>query len=333
MHDGGMREIRFDRFGGPEVLTLHRDAARPEPGPEEVLVQVAFVGLNPLDFKIRDGSSGRSKDLDLPAGTGREMMGVVIGAGADLDEAELASRGVAPGTRVFGMRAPSDPRGVAAEIIAIDVEDLAPIPDEIPEQDLPRWAGLALAGLTAIATVQDTAQIREGQTVLVHGGSGGVGQLLIPMALEAGAAQVWATGREINAQRIRDLGATPIPYDTRDWTAELQRATDGRGVDVVLDTHYHSTFLPSLDQIAGGGMIVTLPTLADLSPARERGITAKIPQLAPGRDRLDRLVQGIRAGRYPLEVSQVLPMDQIDRAHDLLEDGHTRGKLVLDVTA
>src|SRR5699024_2537129 len=147
--------------------------------------------------------------------------------------------------------------------------------------DLPRWAGLALAGLTAIATVQDTAQIREGHTVLVHGGSGGVGQLLIPMALEAGAAQVWATGREANAERIRDLGATPIPYDATDWTAELQRATDGRGVDVVLDTHYHSTFLPSLDQIAEGGLIVTLPTLADISPATERGLTARIRGSAP----------------------------------------------------
>src|SRR5699024_5273610 len=78
-----------------------------------------------------------------------------------------------------------------------------------------RWAGLALAGLTAIATVQDTAQIREGHTVLVHGGSGGVGQLLIPMALEAGAAQVWATGREANAERIRDLAPPRSPPTPR----------------------------------------------------------------------------------------------------------------------
>src|SRR5690625_6662627 len=106
---------------------------------------------------------------------------------------------------------------------------------------------MSLACQTAIASWQDTAKNREVHTVLVHGGSGGVGQLLIPMALEAGAAQVWATGREANAERIRDLGATPIPYDPTDWTAEPQRATDGRGVDVVLDTHHHSTSLPSLD--------------------------------------------------------------------------------------
>ena len=328
-----MREIRFDRFGGPEVLTLHTDAPVPEPGPGEVLVEVSYVGLNPLDFKIRDGSSGRAKDLELPAGTGREMAGTVLRAGEDLDEAELGSRGLTPGTRVFGMRSLQDARGVAAEVIAISADDLAPIPGEIPEEDLPRWAGLALVGLTAIATVQDTARIAEGETVLVHGGSGGVGQLLIPMCREAGAGQVLATGRAENAARIGELGATPIPYDTVDWAEEIQRLTDGRGVDVVLDTHYHSTFVPSLDQLAPGGRIVALPTLADLDPARERGIEARVPSLVPGRDRLDRLAQGIRAGRYPLEVSETLPLAEIAQAHRRLEEGHTRGKLVLDARA
>ncbi|ASK66459.1 Zn-dependent oxidoreductase [Brachybacterium avium] len=327
-----MREIRFDRFGSPDVLTLHTDAPVPEPAPDEVLVRVAFAGLNPLDFKIRDGSSGRAEDLELPAGTGREMAGTVIGAGSDLDEAELGSRGLTVGTRVFGMRAPGDGRGVAAEVIAISADDLAPIPGEIPDEDLPRWAGLSLVGLTAIATVRDTAGIEEGETVLIHGGAGGVGQLLIPMVLEAGATTVLATGRSANAERIRELGAIPIAYDTTDWVQEVQHLTDGRGVDVVLDTHYHSTFLPSLDQLAGGGRIVALPSLADLSPALQRGIEARIPAIVPGRDRLDRLAQGIRAGRYPLEVSEVLPMDEIAQAHHRLAEGHTRGKLVLEIS-
>lgn len=329
VHDGSMREILFDRFGGPDVLTIRPESPRPEAGEGEVLVEVAYAGLNPLDHKIRDGSSGRAEGLELPAGTGREMVGTVLSAGPDLDEAELASRGLAPGTRVFGMRGPQDQRGVMAEVIAISADDLAPIPDSVPEENLPRWAGLALAGLTAIATVRDAAGIREGHTVLIHGGSGGVGQLLIPMAIEAGASQVWATGRADNAERIRELGAVPIPYDTGNWQEEIHRLTDGRGVDVVLDTHYHSTFVPSLDHVTEGGLVVTLPTLADLTPAHERGVEATVPRIKPGRDRLDRLVQGIRAGRYLLEVSQVLPLDEIARAHSLLEDGHTRGKLVL----
>src|SRR5699024_729652 len=97
----------------------------------------------PLDFKIRDGSSARAEGLDLPAGTGREMMGVVIGAGSELDEAELGSRGVSPGTRVFGMRSPDDDRGVAAEVIALDAEDLAPIRSEerrVGKECRDRWS-------------------------------------------------------------------------------------------------------------------------------------------------------------------------------------------------
>lgn len=328
-----MREIRFDAFGGPEVLTLHTDAPRPEPGPEEVLVEVSHVGLNPLDHKIRDGSSGMAKDLELPAGTGREMAGVVLGAGSALDEFELEARGLAVGTRVFGMRAPTDRRGTAAEVIALSVDDLAPIPGEVTEEDLPRWAGLALVGLTAIAATQDAARIRAGETVLVHGGAGGVGQLLIPMALEAGAAQVWATGRAANAERIRALGAEPIAYDEQDWQQAVTAATEGRGVDVVLDTHYHSTFLPSLDHLAPGGRIVVLPTLADTAPARERGLEVHVPRIVPGRDRLDQLVQGLRSGAYPLEASRVLPLGEIAEAHRLLEEGHTRGKIVLDARA
>lgn len=328
-----MREILFDRFGGPDVLTLRTGSPRPEPGDGEVLVQVSYAGLNPLDHKIRDGSSARAQGLRLPAGTGREMAGTVIEAGPGLDAAELASLGLSPGTRVFGMRGPEDDRGTVAEVIAIAAADLAPIPDTVPDEHLPRWAGLALAGLTAIATVQDTARIGAGQRVLVHGGSGGVGQLLIPMALEAGAATVWATGSARNADRLRELGAEPIPYDEHDWQEAIREATGGEGVDAVLDTHYFSTFLPSLDLVREGGIVVPLPSLADLSPARERGIRAEIPRIVVGRDRLDHLVQGMRSGAYPLEASRVLPMERISEAHGLLEEGHTRGKLVIEVSA
>lgn len=328
---GTMREIRYEEFGGPEVLTLHEDAPEPVPGPGELLVRVEMIGLNPLDGKIRDGSSGRARHLQLPAGTGRELVGTVLGGGEGLDEYELAARGVAPGTVVFGMRNLEDARGTAADLVAIAADDVAPVPLEALPDQLPQYAGLALAGLTALAAIEDAGELQAGADVLIHGGSGGVGQLLVQIALQKGARRVWATGRAQNAERIRALGAEPIPYDQVDWRQTIQQATGGRGVDLVLDTHYFTTFEPSFDVLAEGGRIVVLPSLADLAPARERGVDARIPRIVSGRERLDRLVALQRNGHCDVEVSEVLPLASIAEGQRRLHEGHTRGKIVVDL--
>lgn len=316
-----MREIILETFGDPDVLTLREDAPAPPRGDGEVLVRVHYAGLNPLDYKMRDGSSGQCQRMSLPQGVGRELLGAVL-------EADAAS-GFTPGQRVFGMRPMSDIRGTYAEIVSLPAEGLCALPAG-SENDL-AFAGLALVGLTALAIIEDAAHVREGETVLIHGGTGGVGQMLIPLAREAGASRIWATGRAVNAERIRELGADPIAYDETDWEADIDRATGGRGVDVVIDTHYFSTFLPSLDHVADGGRIVAVPSLADLSPAHERGIGAAIPQLVVTRERLQRLADGRAAGRYPLEVGRIYAPDGIAQAHRELETGHTRGKLLLDL--
>lgn len=322
-----MREIIIDSFGAPDVLQL-RDSPEPTPRSGDVLVEVAFAGLNPIDHKMRDGSSGRAKDMVLPSGLGRELSGRVVGAAPDVD---LDALGMPIGTPVFGVRPLADLRGSYAEVIAISAQDVLPVLGKDP--DLSAYAGLALAGTTALTALQDDAALQPGETLLVHGGAGGVGQLLIPLAVRAGAGRVLATGRAANAPRIRDLGATPLSYDIEDWQQRVQEETAGRGVDVVIDLHYHSTFTASLDHLAPGGRIVAVPTLADLDPARRRGIPASITMMRTSRERLELLRAGFEDGTLPLEVSQVLPLEQVARGHEILEDGHSRGKIVLDVHA
>lgn len=325
---GTVRAARIHAFGDPTQLRIE-DIPAPEPAPGEVLVRVSAAGLNPLDYKMRDGSSPKARMLTLPAVLGREMTGTVIGAGEGTD---LDALGMPVGTAVFGVRALDDPRGTYAQVIAMPADLLAPVPEEVAADGDRALAmgGLALVGATAIAAIAD-ARIREGDTVLVHGGTGGVGQLLIPLAREAGAGRIWATGRAANAERIRALGAVPIAYDEVDWQAAIDEATQGRGVDVVLDTHYFSTFEPSLEHLAPGGRIIELPTLADLGPARERGIDARIPALTSNREILDRLATGFASGALGIEVAEVLPLADVARGHELLETGHTRGKLLLDL--
>jgi NADPH2:quinone reductase len=325
----GMRQISLPAFGGPEVLHLE-DAPAPQPGPGEVLVRVAYAGLNPLDHKLRDGSSGKASRLTLPAVLGREMAGEVIGAGEGVD---LEGLGIPIGSLVFGVRDLGDMRGTYAEQITIPATGLAPVPDGTDPEQLPVFAGLALAGSTAQTALEDDAELEPGMTVLVHGGSGGVGQMLIPLAVRAGASRVWATGRAANGERLRALGAEPIAYDTQDWERAIDEATDGRGVDRIIDAHYFTTFVPSLDHLAEGGRIVLLPTLADIAPARERGIDARITSMAPSPERLARLAGAVDDGTLDVEVSAVIPPERIAEGHRMLEDGHTRGKIVLDLRA
>ncbi len=318
--------MMIHEFGGPAAMRVE-EVPEPQPAAGEVLVDVHFAGLNPIDYKMRDGSSGMCRKMTLPSSLGREFAGQLVAAGPGVD---LPGLGLEEGGWVFGIRDHSDARGCYAERLTIRADTVAPLPDDADVQDLTHWAGLALVGLTAMNAL-DRARLAPGETVLVHGGSGGVGQVLIPMALARGAGHVWATGRAQNADRIRQLGATAIPYDGVDWREAIDEATEGRGVDVVIDTHYFETFLPSLDHVADGGRIVALPTLADLTPARERGIEAAIPGIEPTRAALDRLARAFVDGSLPLEVSEVIPLDEVQRAHRQLEHGHTRGKLILDV--
>ncbi|NLE99015.1 MAG: NADP-dependent oxidoreductase [Propionibacterium sp.] len=320
-----MRQVTIHEFGSPAVLKIE-EVAEPALLPGEVLVDVHYAGLNPLDYKIRDGSSGMAAKLTLPSSLGREFVGKILTAAPDVD---LAAHDLREGQWVFGMRAHPDVRGTYAERISVSVDSVAPVLDD---SSLPHYAGLALVGLTALDAIEQAA-IAQGDTVLIHGGSGGVGQLLIPLALQRGASQVWATGRAANAERIRELGATPIPYDGVNWQEVIADETEGRGVDSVIDTHYFRTFLPSLNHVADGGRIVALPSLADLTPAKERGIDASVPGIAPTREKLDWLARAFDAGELPLEVSEVLPMDEVASGHKQLESGHTRGKLILDVRA
>ena len=318
-----MRQVSIHSFGDPSVLRLE-EVPDPSLSPGEVLVDVHYAGLNPLDHKMRDGSSARARQLTLPCSLGREFSGRLVAAAPDVD---LRDEGLAVGDWVFGMRGSDDWRGCYAERITIDRAAVAKVPDE-GRATLPAFAGLPIAGTTAVTAIEQ-ARIVPGETVLIHGGTGGVGQMLVPLALMRGA-KVWATGRAANAERIRELGARPIPYDATDWREMILDATDGRGVDVIIDTHSFQPFLPSLDHLADGGRIVALPTLADLTPAHERGIEASIPSPREGRDTLDMLARTLVSGRLPVEVSEVFALSDVARAHAQLEHGHTRGKLVLD---
>lgn len=310
-----MRQVQIDRFGGPEELYV-ADQPDLKPGPDQVLLRVEAAGVNPIDYKIRDGSSGVAKKITpemFPLVLGRECCGVVesVGEGADLTI----------GQRVFGMVSATSAGGCYAETVVLEAAHLASAPEGVSSLEL---AGVPVASSAAWTAVHTLGKVRAGEKVLVHGAGGGVGQTMLQLAVQAGA-EVWGSASAGNAERIRELGATPVDYRTEDFREVVPK------LDLVLDGVYFTTFEPSLDHLTEDGRVVVLPTLADLSPAKERGIEAHIVTITPDREVLTQIGRGLASGDLSIEVSQTFELEQIAEAHRLLEDGHTRGKVVLDL--
>lgn len=311
-----MRAVAIDRFGPPDVLRSVELPLQPI-GPTDARVRVSTAGVNPLDYKMRDGSSGLVKGYaagDFPLILGRECCGIVEAVGEDVEH-------IGVGQRVFGMIPLKQHDGCYAEFVNVPADCLALAPEGIDDVTL---GGTALAGLTAWIAVHDLGQVSPGQTVLVHGGGGGVGQIVVQLAREAGA-KVYATASAKNKDRVEALGATHIDYVRADFTKDAPRP------DVIIDGVYFGTYQKSMDRLFPGGKLVILPTLADLGPAHERGIDVAIPAVAPDRERLAALAERLADGRLDVEISLVLPLGEAAQAHRLLQGGHARGKIVLDV--
>ncbi|NNG19302.1 NADP-dependent oxidoreductase [Naumannella sp. ID2617S] len=314
-----MRQARIDRFGGPEELYVVTDAEIPQPGPGQLLVKVRAAGTNPLDYKIRDGSSGMAKKLteaDFPLVLGRECCGTVAAVGEGV-------AGFAEGDLVFGMPDLSHPGRCYAEYVTVPASAMVHAPEGA---DPIMLGGTSLVALTAWIASHEGGQVQAGDKVLVHGGSGGVGQLVVQLCKQAGA-EVWATASTPNQERLAELGAHPIDYRTQNFLEVAPKC------DLIVDGAYFDTYLPSLDHLTEKGRIVSLPTLTDKTPAEQRGIPVFVPRARPLPEQLRTMAEDITAGRLLLEVSKVLPLEEVAEAHRQLESGHTRGKVVLDLDA
>lgn len=308
-----MRRAQVGRFGGAELIEVV-EVDVPEPGPGEVLVRVETAGVNPLDHKLRDGSSRAVQGYaDFPLPLGRECYGVVEAAGA--------GSSFAPGTPVLGLPRSYTAVGTHADLVVLADDEVAPAPDGVDPLVL---GGLPIAGLTAWNTVHSIAEVRAGQQVLVVGAGGGVGQWLVQLCVAAGAT-VFASASTRHGERLASYGATHVDYTTTDPADVVPP------LDVVLDGVYFETFEAALDLLRPDGRMVAIPSLADLAPARERGLWAAIASLPEDRSALADLAGMVAAGDVRVEVGDVLPLERLADAHRILEGGHAHGKVVIDL--
>ncbi|MEV4320778.1 NADP-dependent oxidoreductase [Microbispora rosea] len=306
-----MAAVVIDAFGGPEVLRLTR-SPRPQPGPGEVQIKVHAVGVNPADWKTRQGHEG-ALISQFPAVLGWDVAGTVSAAGPGV-------HAFAVGDRVFGLPAFPQPANTYAEYVTAHVNELAALPDGVT---FPVAAGAPLAALTAWQALFEAAKLREGQRVLVNAAAGGVGHIAVQLARGAGA-EVLAIASPRNRSFVEGLGATQV----LDYSRELAVQVEGP-VDVVIDAHGEAE-----DELAEllrpGGTFVSIVS-PDLERFRACGLIAYTVFVHPEGRQLDRVAELLGRGDLLINIDRTFPLDQAADAHAYAERGHTRGKVVLEV--
>ncbi|MBU4464655.1 MAG: NADP-dependent oxidoreductase [Actinobacteria bacterium] len=316
-----MRAVVFDAPGAPGVL---HETSIPVPAPimSELLVRVVAAGVNPIDAKTRGGKGVSGAITDFPAVLGFDFSGIVV-------RSPYESHPLQPGSAVFGMAPFPRSGGTYAEYAVVPSQSVARKPASLSHVEA---AGVPLAALTAWGLVVETAHAHEGQRMLIHAGSGGVGHFAVQLAAYFGA-HVTATGSAANASWLRELGASVVIDHTttrfEDVVAE---------VDVVIDlvgNVHDDTGSRSLTVLRPGGLYVLVPTgswpgYADAAGAA--GVRSTQYRVIPDGDVLATVGRLLDSGAVQVYVDKVFDLKDAAAAHAELEKGHTRGKVVLRVS-
>ena len=308
-----MKAVRIHEFGGPEVLSID-EIPVPQPAPDEVLIKVHATSVNPVDWKIREGQRKEKFPGKLPLTLGWDVSGTIEALG----EKVSAFR---KGDEVYGRPDPTK-NGAYAEYIVVKANIISIKPTSIGHTEA---AAVPLAGLTAWQALFDHGLLKPGQKVLIHAAAGGVGTYAVQFAKWKGA-YVIGTASSANIDFLKRLGADEvIDYKMEDFETALS------DVDLVLDTIGGETQLKSLTILKAGGRVITtlMPEFVAEAKAKNVHLIGFTAQSIP--DQLAEMATLIDSGKVKPIIEKVLPFTSARQAQTESEQGHTRGKIVLQV--
>ena len=303
-----MRAVRFDRYGGVDVLEV-REVEDPTAGSGGVVVAVKAAGINPGEIAIREGRLHERWPATFPSGEGSDLAGVVSEVGAGVD-----ALGV--GDEVLGW---TEERASHAELIAVPADHLTPKPSSLPWEVA---GALFVAGMAATASVRAVAP-RSGETVVVSAAAGGVGSIAAQLARRTGAAVIGLAG-DPNHDWLRAHGIEPVAYG--EGQAERLAAAAKGAIDAFIDTF-------------GGGYVdlalklgvprERINTIADFQAAQRHGVNAQGTHAVATAELLGELAQLVADGEVEVPIAGIFPLDRVREAYRELAQRHTRGKIVL----
>ena len=310
-----MRAIAYHEYGGSDRLEL-LDLPEPKVGPDTVLIRVRAAGVNPVDWKVREGNSDAAFDVSFPVVPGWDAAGTVERVGPAVTE-------FAPGDEVIAyVRRDEIRRGTYAELTPAPIRSVAAKPRSAS------WAeagGLPLAGLTALQALT-AGRVGAGDTVLIHAASGGVGHLAVQLAGILGADRVIGTASPRNHEFLAALGAEPVAYGEKLVDEVRRLAPDG--VDAAMDFAGADALEASWTLTSDPSRVVSI-----LNPAAVHQGGGRYVFVRPDREQLGRLAAWYDEGRLRVHVNRTFPLAEAAAAQDLVREGHGPGKVVLEIGA
>jgi len=324
-----MRAIVIDGFGGPEVLRL-ADIAEPVAGPGEVVIQVAYAGVNPVDWKAREGWLSQFFEYKFPFVPGFAGAGIISQVGPDVADYKVGDRVVTNSDQSIGKN------GTYAEFVKTSANRAAHLADHV---DFQEGASIPTAAVTAWLATFNSGGLSAGQSVLVNGGAGGTGSFAIQFAKYAGA-RVATTCSPGNIDYVTRLGADlAIDYRAND-VADAVLGWAPEGVDLIVDTVGQGTLKDGIRMVKAGGKIATIGTLIkdepawDMDQAQQKNVEIIKTMSAYNRagETLRTIVKLYNEGHFQPPAIEVLPLAEAAEAHRRIQGGHVRGKLLLKVS-
>jgi len=308
-----MKAVVIHEYGGPEVLK-YEDVPQPEPKQDQLRIRVIAAGVNPVDGMIRSGMFDKEGHRAFPVILGGDISGVVERVGSNITKFKS-------GDPVFAYVS-LDNSGGYAQYAVVTEREAAPKPKSLTYVEA---AAVPIVALTAWQALIDTAKLKAGQTVLIHGGSGGVGSFAIQIA-KAHGAKVIATASTANQELLKQLGAdVAIDYTKQNFE------NVAKDVDVVLDSIGKDTLARSYGVVKKGGIIVSLVARPDPAELEKHGIRGEALSVDPNSDELSEIGKLIDEKKINVIVSQTFPLSEARKAQEQVATGHTRGKIVLKV--
>jgi alcohol dehydrogenase len=313
-----MKSAQINRYGSSEVIEIKQNTPSLNLSSEKILVDIKAAGINPIDWKIREGYMKQMISLQFPSTLGMDFSGIIQEVGKDISTEEYKQ-----GDEVYGQASVTNGgTGAFAEIALTNADNVALKPKTLNHEEA---AALPLVGVSAWQALVENMELSKDQKILIHGGAGGIGSIAIPLAKNLGA-YVATTASSDDKQFVQSLGADKIiDYKSQDFEELVH------DYDAVYDTVGGQTYTKSFNVLKKGGIIISMLEQPNSELIQRFGVKAIFQFTQVNKDRLTQLARWIDQNNIKMHIDKTFSLDESAKALDYVKDVHPRGKVILKI--